>query len=85
MTPNGSAWAALDNLVCMAASMAPILRYSSRTVTTTHVSAKDLRQQLAEHLDAVLAGESFLVTRSGRPTAQLVPIETRSKENGADE
>jgi prevent-host-death family protein len=46
------------------------------------VPATEVRQRFAEHLDAVLAGESFLVTRSGRPTAQLVPIEERNSDDG---
>jgi antitoxin (DNA-binding transcriptional repressor) of toxin-antitoxin stability system len=51
-------------------------------VTTTPVSAKELRQQLAEHLDHVLAGETFTIYRHGRATAVLGPIEERNRDDG---
>lgn len=36
------------------------------------VSARDLRENLAEHLDAVEAGERLVVTRRGSPVAEVV-------------
>jgi prevent-host-death family protein len=37
------------------------------------VPATTVRQHFAEHLDRVLAGESFLISRGGRVTARLTP------------
>jgi prevent-host-death family protein len=42
-------------------------------VTTEQVPAKEFRLRLAQFLDAARSGESFEVTRSGRPAARLVP------------
>lgn len=36
------------------------------------VSVRDLREHLAEHLDAVEAGERLLVTRRGSSVAEIV-------------
>jgi prevent-host-death family protein len=36
------------------------------------VSIRDLRDRLAEHLDAVQAGERVVVTRRGSPVAEIV-------------
>lgn len=38
------------------------------------VNTRDLREHLAEHLDAVQAGERIVVTRRGRPVAELVRV-----------
>jgi prevent-host-death family protein len=42
--------------------------------TPQDVAAADLRRHLAEHLDEVMRGATFRITRSGRPAAVLVPI-----------
>lgn len=38
------------------------------------VNTRDLRDNLAEHLDAVQAGERVLVTRRGNPVAAIVSV-----------
>lgn len=52
---------------------APRMMYASRIVTTRSVPAKELRQRLAEYLDEARSGQSFEITRSGRPAGRLVP------------
>jgi prevent-host-death family protein len=47
-------------------------------IVTTEVPAKELRQHLAEYLDETLTGERFVITRNGRPAAQLGPVDGRS-------
>jgi prevent-host-death family protein len=44
------------------------------------VPARELRLHLSEYLDETRSGESFVVTRNGRPAGRLVPPETRKKE-----
>jgi prevent-host-death family protein len=39
------------------------------------VALRDANQQFAKYVRAVEAGESFVITRRGRPVARLVPIE----------
>jgi prevent-host-death family protein len=39
------------------------------------VALRDANQRFAEYVRAVEAGESFVITRRGRPVARLVPIE----------
>lgn len=39
------------------------------------VALRDANQQFAKYVRAVEAGESFVITRRGKPVAQLVPIE----------
>jgi prevent-host-death family protein len=51
---------------------------------STQVPAKEFRQRLAEHLDAARAGQVFEITRSGRPTARLGPINEESEDDGED-
>ena len=38
------------------------------------VNTRDLRDNLAEYLDTVEAGERVLVTRRGRPVAEIVRV-----------
>lgn len=38
------------------------------------VESSYVRQHLSELIDAVLTGRSYIVTRHGRPIAQLVPV-----------
>lgn len=38
------------------------------------VNTRDLRDNLADHLDAVQAGERVLVTRRGNPVAEIVSV-----------
>jgi prevent-host-death family protein len=42
------------------------------------VSIRDLRERLAEHLDAVQAGERVVVTRRGSPVAEIVRASDRA-------
>jgi prevent-host-death family protein len=42
------------------------------------VSIRDLRDRLAEHLDAVQAGERVVVTRRGSPVAEIVRASERA-------
>jgi prevent-host-death family protein len=49
------------------------MMYASPIVTTETVPSKELRLRLAEYLDRTRSGESFEVTRSGRPAGRLVP------------
>jgi prevent-host-death family protein len=37
------------------------------------VPASEVHRHFAEHLDAALRGETFEITRSGRPVGRLVP------------
>jgi prevent-host-death family protein len=41
------------------------------------VTIRDLRNHGGEVVDRVVAGESLVVTRSGEPVAQLVPLRRR--------
>jgi prevent-host-death family protein len=41
------------------------------------VSIRDLRNRGREVMERVEAGESFTVTRDGRPVAQLLPLRRR--------
>jgi prevent-host-death family protein len=52
--------------------------YISRIVTSSSVAARELRLHLSEYLDEARAGEQFVITRNGRPAAQLGPVEGRS-------
>ena len=38
------------------------------------VALREANQRFAEYVRAVEAGESFVITRRGRPVARLVPI-----------
>jgi prevent-host-death family protein len=38
------------------------------------VPSSEVRRHLSEHLDRVLGGESFTVSRHGRPIAELRPV-----------
>ena len=38
------------------------------------IAQRELRNQNAEIIDAVVAGESFIVTRHGTPVAELRPL-----------
>jgi prevent-host-death family protein len=48
------------------------------------VPAKELRQRLAEYLDEARAGESFEITRSGRPAGRLVPPNPREENTDGE-
>jgi prevent-host-death family protein len=39
------------------------------------VALRDANQQFAKYVRAVEGGESFVITRRGKPVARLVPIE----------
>lgn len=39
------------------------------------VALRDANQQFAKYVRAVEAGESFVITRRGKPVARLVPVE----------
>ena len=39
------------------------------------VALRDANQQFARYVRAVEAGESFVITRRGKPIARLVPVE----------
>jgi len=43
-------------------------------VVVTEASVRDLRNHGGEVLDRVLAGERVIVTRDGRPVAELRPV-----------
>jgi prevent-host-death family protein len=43
--------------------------------TDKEVALRDANQQFAKYVRAVEAGESFVITRRGKPVARLVPIE----------
>lgn len=42
----------------------------------TVIAQRELRNQNAKIMDAVTAGESFVVTRYGKPVAELRPLQT---------
>lgn len=43
-------------------------------IRMTEVTIRDLRNHGGEVVDRVLAGESIVITRSGTPVAELVPL-----------
>lgn len=43
-------------------------------MATSRTSVRDLRNHGGDVLDRVAAGESIVVTRDGRPVAELTPI-----------
>lgn len=43
----------------------------------TDVSIRDLRNKGGEIVDRAAAGETIIVTRDGRPVAELVPVKQR--------
>jgi prevent-host-death family protein len=43
---------------------------------TTTIAQRELRNDNAKVIDAVAAGESFVVTRNGVPVAELRPVHT---------
>jgi prevent-host-death family protein len=43
-----------------------------------NISQRELRNDSGEIMRQVEAGESFIVTRNGVPTAQLVPLKRRA-------
>jgi prevent-host-death family protein len=45
------------------------------------ISIRDLRDNLATHLDAVQAGERVVVTRRGSPVAEIVRAPSRPPSN----
>lgn len=48
----------------------------------TTVSIKETRRNLSELIEKVaLTGETFLVTKFGKPKALIVPAETKNKSN----
>jgi prevent-host-death family protein len=50
------------------------LRCKSEKAVDKEVALREANQHFAEHVRAVEAGESFVITRRGRPVARLVPI-----------
>lgn len=46
---------------------------------TRTIAQRDLRNDNAAIMDAVAAGEDFVVTRNGTPVARLVPIAHRRR------
>jgi len=46
---------------------------------STTIPQRDLRNQNAEIIAAVIAGESFIVTRNGAPVAELRPVHGRRR------
>ncbi|MSY95025.1 MAG: type II toxin-antitoxin system prevent-host-death family antitoxin, partial [Actinobacteria bacterium] len=40
----------------------------------TDVSIRDLRNHGGEVIDLVIGGQDIVITRSGRPVAQIVPL-----------
>jgi prevent-host-death family protein len=45
-------------------------------VVTTTIGQRELRNDNARIMDAVAAGEDFIVTRNGKPVAELRPVRT---------
>ena len=43
------------------------------------ISQREFRNAIAEVMDAVAAGESFIVTRYGEPVAELRPVQAARK------
>lgn len=41
------------------------------------ITQRDLRSRSAEIMDAVEHGETFIVTRSGKPIGELIPLRRR--------
>ncbi len=50
---------------------------------TTSVSIRDLRNHGGDVVDRVVAGESLLITRSGKPVAELRPLRQRRLDAAA--
>ena len=49
------------------------------TRMTRRISQRELRNENAKLMDAVAAGETFVVTRHGEPVAELRPIQSARK------
>lgn len=47
------------------------------------VTVRDLRNKGGQVLDRVAAGERLLVTRSGRPVAELRPVSSKTLDSAA--
>lgn len=45
----------------------------------TTIAQRELRNDNAKVIDAVVAGESFVVTRNGEPVAELRPVRARRR------
>lgn len=45
----------------------------------TTIPQRELRNDNAKVIDAVVAGETFIVTRNGEPVAELRPVRTRRR------
>ena len=52
--------------------MCSVFRYSDVVATT--IPQRELRNDNAKVIEAVVAGESFVITRNGEPVAELRPI-----------
>jgi prevent-host-death family protein len=48
------------------------------------VSVREFRSRLAEYLERANGGEEIVITRAGRPDAQLGPVEVRSARTGEE-
>jgi prevent-host-death family protein len=48
------------------------------------VPASEVHRHFAEHLDAVLRGETIDITRSGRPAGRLVPPALEENDDDDD-
>ena len=47
----------------------------------TLIGAFDAKTHLSELLEKVLGGESFVITRRGKPVAELKPLSASSKQS----
>jgi prevent-host-death family protein len=45
-----------------------------------HVGSYEAKTHLPRLLDSVATGESFVITRNGRPAARLVPVSTSASD-----
>ena len=71
--PDLSAIAAVSGLSFRAGVLHSVLQVGARAVDR-EVALREANQRFAEYVRAVEAGESFVITRRGRPVARLVPI-----------
>lgn len=54
--------------------MGPIPRVKDGNKNMTTISIDDIQQDLAGYFERVQAGETLLVTKSGQPVAEIIPV-----------
>ena len=58
----------------------PVCLTGDTFIPMAHVTIRELRNQGGDVIDRVLRGERIIVTRSGRPVAELQPVRRKSPD-----